>query len=180
MTRAIVVVVALTVASSTARAQPSMTPPAPALETPPEPDEPEHYGVQIFGADVAVGATCLLVGVGTQRGEVFVLWLGGYVLTGPIVHAYHGEAGHALLSGGLRLGLPILGAKLGYELDEGDGDSELDGLGGLFAGAAAGMITALVIDWAALGHESRREPARAQPYVAPAQGGATLGFAGAW
>jgi hypothetical protein len=111
-----------------------------------------HYGLHVAGADAAA----LVGGIATGSGEVF---LGGYLLGGPIVHAAHGSPGRALGSLGLRVGLPLAG---GVIVGATAGDA---GLEEVALGLLAGMVTASVVDATVLARKEvasekeRRDPA---------------------
>lgn len=152
------------------------------------PQEPrqEYYGWQVMLADAA-SLALLFNDEGTWLG------VGGYALGGPIVHAAHGNVGSTLASAGLRAGLPVLGFFAGVILVEQDshcGEEEYDcddGFAALGAGlalGALGVVSAVAIDWLALGWDDRpASPASGRslvvvPQVGVSENGASLGVLG--
>jgi hypothetical protein len=137
----------------------AIAPPPPAYEAP-VPRETSHwYGGQILivdGASLGGGLAAGLADPGTGS----VLFLGGYVLGGPIVHLAHRRPLAALGSLVLRVGAPTLGALTGYSLVRVSGGSNNDNLGNV-AGAGVlggvglifGYATAIALDSAVLAHE---------------------------
>ena len=111
------------------------------------------YGWQTLISD---GTSLLLVpllGTRIASGEtVAYVAVGGYLLGAPVVHLAHGRPGMAAASLGLRVVMPLAGALVGAGLERCRGD--LCGLGGALVGGALGVISATVIDAAALTHET--------------------------
>lgn len=60
------------------------------------------YGWQLLTSDV----TSLVLAAGLQLPE---LALAGYLVAPPVIHVFHGQYTHALLSAAMRVGLPLLG-----------------------------------------------------------------------
>lgn len=80
-----------------------------------------------------------------------------YALGPPIVHAAHGKIARAGESLGVRLAVPLLGAAIGCGADpgqRGEDDDETSCWPGAFAGLAAGMVIAQIIDAAYLSRAS--------------------------
>lgn len=167
-------------------AQPSLTPPsAPPLAGPEMVVEVQDYRWQLLVTDIA----SLGLGMATQDGR---LMSSTYVLGAPIVHAAHGNGGRALVSVGLRMGLPVLGALAGISLEQAHcrstAQTEDDcGLAGLILGGAAGIGAAVLIDWFALGKVEKpvTRPAliqaggiRANPMLGASKSGFSLGLGG--
>lgn len=83
--------------------------------------------------------------------------LGGYLLGAPIVHAAHERWGAAVLSLGLRVGLPLAGAALGSagaNCPHKEYDSSWCGFAEVLFGASLGIVAAIAIDAAALSYET--------------------------
>jgi hypothetical protein len=156
----------------------------------------EWYGWQTLAADAGVAATWLaayelhldmLTGIGTA----------GYLAATPLIHAFHGEKGSGLVSVGLRVSLPLVGALSGILVESGSCPtppptsdvgpllSACEGRGAL-VGFFGGMIVASIIDAVrATTIPGLRElrPSRTSsiswlPSVAPTNGGAAVGLAG--
>ena len=146
----------------------------------------KHYGMQILVVDAAVVASALAI----ESGEIFV---GGYLLSGPIVHVANGNGGKVIGSLLLRTGLPIGGAMLGAAAANCDGseDEFLCGVGEAAIGLLAGMVAATVIDATVLAKKTsveERLPAllryggvAANPDVAVTRNGSfTVGLSGSF
>lgn len=189
-------------ASSTALAQPSLTPPtepmAPAQPMLAPPVQPlvhvQDYRWQLVVADLATFG----LGFATQSSAIPLL---GYFGASPMVHAMHGNHGRALGSLGLRIGLPTAGVLVGMavaaprcarESQEPQVDHEFwpDFCGGeeMAVGLLGGIGAAYLIDWMFLGRvqKSVAQPAvihtrafAANPilHIDP-QGGVSLGLGG--
>ena len=165
----------------------------------PEPAAPTHvtrYGKQVALADLAWLGAMYLVGSVEARsndGEphlTSVLAL-GYFATGPIVHLRNGNRSGAGKSLAARALLPVGGMLVGGMLAAGavdDASSEGDDLGNAFAvmggmmlGAAAGTITAVVLDWTVFAKKTvEGRPARwaVMPNVTVTKHGALAGVGG--
>ncbi len=133
------------------------------------------YGWQTLLADGASVATMVLGGT-TQSSAVGLIGLGGYFAGAPIVHGVQGRVGVAFASFGLRLGIPTLGAVVGYAAAGPCSASEHDGFFGCSfhgwaeagVGALIGAGTAVAIDAAVLAHGKRSaEPETPRDSVAP-------------
>jgi hypothetical protein len=112
------------------------------------------YGWQTLIVD---SGTLLLTAVaaGSGGGGGQTVFLSGYLLGGPIVHAAHGNWAKAGGSLALRAGLPVAGAYLGagaQNCSQSGGD--MCGLGGALTGIAVGGLAAIVIDAALLAHDT--------------------------
>jgi hypothetical protein len=128
---------ALAAAPRSAPAQPGVMPVA---SEEPRVAKPS-YGGQIFAADGIVGALAL----GSGSGQVLL----GLGLTGPVIHAAHGEFTSAFASLGLRVGAPVAGAYAGAAICNGqdDSDNSYDCMGSAMLGFAVGAAVALTIDY---------------------------------
>jgi len=145
----------------------------------------KRYGIQILLMDAGVITTA----IATEQGAVFV---GGYLLGGPLVHVANGNPKQAVGSLLLRAGLPTGGILLGAIAAESHcehSDEMFCGLGEIAAGMLVGMVTATVIDAAVLAKKTtkvERDPAlfsvgsvAANPDVrVTREGSVTLGFTG--
>lgn len=133
--------------------------------------ETAWYGYQIAGADVAVGASVVLIGPAA---------LYGLLLTGPAVHVLNGQGGRALASFALRGGGVLGGVLIGGLLSEDCHGS--DGClvkTGVVVGAAVGLGFAALVDWLALGQKKTDRPRRVVvPFTTVERGGAVAGLAG--
>jgi hypothetical protein len=125
------------------------------------------YGWQTLLADGGSLAT-MIAGGTSQSTAIGLVGLGGYFFGAPIVHGVQGRTGAAFASFGLRLGLPTLGAVVGYAAAGPCSASEHNGFFGCsfhgVAEAAVGVLigagTAVVLDAAWLARGTRRpEPA---------------------
>lgn len=112
--------------------------------------ERRWYGWQTLTLDAATVAVSLLA-------NSEYAFLGGYWGASPLLHLAHGNAGHAVGSLGLRIGLPLLGIGMGKGVGA-DGES---GDPGIFLGALLGAAVGAVVDAAWLGWEDVRVPAPA-------------------
>ncbi len=112
---------------------------ASAAETPADPPRRSWYGLQTLVAD----GGAIAGGIATSG----TLFLPGYLLGAPIVHAIHGRPLRGLVDLGLRLGMPLAGASLlggaRYLATRESGPSLLT-----FSvlGAASGAVTAVSVD----------------------------------
>ena len=178
-------------AEGSSRADEPSTGPAPATEAavpvaparaivlyaPPAP-KAEWYGWQTLAVDGASLGTLALAGETAGHDSSMsnvLLWssISGYALGGPIVHAAHGQWGTALADLGLRAGAVAAGAAIGYAVGAASG-TEMCGaqpcwvqppLTGLVLGAAAGVVTASVVDAAVLGRSKPRRDETPAPAV---------------
>jgi hypothetical protein len=166
---------ATVLAPALAAAQPGLVPAAPpTVEASAEPAT-RWYGWQILAIDAAA------LGVAAASdGEGAELALTSLVLSGPLVHAFHGHGGRALGSLGLRLGAPIAGAYAMAAMCEagGGGDDDWGCLGEIVLGFGVGAAVAEVYDV----YRARDEvgPPRFTPSVRVADGGASVGIGGSF
>jgi hypothetical protein len=157
-------------------------------------EQPERwYGWQTLAADggavfLFLSSLALLDG-GDDGASTVVAWtsLGVYVLGGPVVHGFHGHAGKAAGSLGIRVGAPLVGGILGAGILSGCKKHESDDLcelGGAAWGILLGSAAAMALDAAVLAHEfAPTKPAtvglRWQPAVGFSRNAAWMGVAGA-
>ncbi len=153
------------------------------------------YGWQNLVVDG--GVMVASAGLGSANGTAGgVLLVTGYVFGGPIVHWSHGQVGRGFASLGIRVGAPLVLGTLGFAVFRGSGSQdEYAGLIGLALGFGFGVLSAIVIDAAALAYEKvddQDEDARAitrrrqaqrpitwSPWAAPrTEGGAMFGLSG--
>ena len=138
-----------------------------ASSTSPAHADEEWYGYQVLATDLGGGA---LVAGGVMA-DLPAMWLSGagaLLLGGPIVHAAQGNHGRAAASLGLRVGGPLLGGITGSLLSSvfggSGGQSGAGRVINLFLystiGAAAGFVTASVID---IAYVAREDNAMATP-----------------
>ena len=172
-------------------------PPAPILSpTSHDPDEDRSwYGWKTFGVDaVWMGAFALGVrmdgdpALEVPRYLVYGAALSGYLVSAPLVHLSQGNRTRAAASLGIRVGVPLLGAAIGYRLGLRADDPTSDArcpdcpmtLAAGFATLGAGV--AMLVDGFGLAWEHPEAPAPAwTPTLAPgAQGGLSFGVAGTW
>jgi hypothetical protein len=179
--------------SSTERGQ--VGGPAPAAYTPAPlvltADEGEHDETVWYGfQNLATDGAAIALGIGAvsleDQGETLG-WtaVATYALGSPIVHLANGEAGRAVGSLALRLGLPVVLGGIGMATASPcPEDSEslcFNGLGELVVGAGIGTIAAVLIDDLFLARKTERvhRDTMWTPTVAPsAQGGMSFGVAG--
>lgn len=182
--RSVVVIAFTLILTSTAAAQPSLTPV--------ERDQPEtesYRGWVLGTGGAAVGMMLLGAAAEGPNGrdtEASNLFFGmgaiGYILSGPIVHAAQGEGGRAFGSLAVRVMVPSVTGAIAVGMNDCDSSEdwfcELDYLG---YGIVVGMATAVVIDglWVAKEKRTVSQPYVA-PYAAPAAGGGTVGLSGAF
>lgn len=162
------VVIAIAALGRTALAQP---PGLTEVPTPP-PAPSDWYGWQLLLAD----GGALGLGAATGNGDIALGWIG----TGAVVHGAHHNYGRAVLSVGMRIGLPLAGVFLGESSARGC-TGDLCDLGPALVGGMLGMGTAEVIDLALAKDEPDAAlPARSQrwtPVASVRHSGATLGIA---
>jgi hypothetical protein len=149
---------------------------------PPDAEPPRAkrwYGGYTLATDGAAVALALGGAALDRDGELLLVGsVGAYLLGGPIVHLAHGNPGRSLLSLGMRAGLPVTLAFLGVAA-EGCGEGhDFCGYGGALIGFGVGLVSAVVIDAAAIA----RDEVEPTPAIAPALGvsreGAWLGATG--
>jgi hypothetical protein len=126
-----------------------------------------------------------------SRGRAFAsnaLYVSGfavYAIVPPVIHLAHGSRDKALVSAGLRLGAPLLGALVGYAIGAAIGDGpcregnpcSVTGAGiGLGAGVGTAMIVdAVVLPWAPA---DRADVIRPQVALRPTPGGGCVLLSG--
>lgn len=148
--------------------------------------EPRWYRGSMVLADLAASAV-VAAGLAQRNAGLGDAVPGAIALAtfAPGVHLLHGDGTGAAESVALRLGLPAVGAFLGWtgfhcRAPENCSDGTNDA-GYELLGAMAGLGIAMIIDDGWLAHEQRREPDQWTPVVAPtSRGGATFGIAGAF
>jgi len=133
-------------------APPSMVAPRDPATSPPAAGS-QWYGWQILLSDAAVFSVAGF----TQNPRIAYGWVGG----GAIVHLSHGNVGRGLVSGALRVGLPLVGLYLGAASARGC-QGDWCGFGEAIAGGLIGMASAELIDVALLAHDSAPTPAAAR------------------
>jgi hypothetical protein len=164
-----------TVAAAQVETTPDLAAPAAPASAQPEPAEPAQppaptaratesswYGWQVMIADAA-SIAMMGSGLAARNAPIGYLGLGGYLVAAPIVHGAHGRVGVGFASFGLRAGLPMVGAMLGYAAAGSCSREEQEKLLGCFfhgwgeavAGGLVGAAGAVVIDAALLAHETR-------------------------
>ena len=170
----------------------SFVSPAPGYESPDQGSAAPpsaSYGWQIGLVD---GASILLFlsGAGSDNESTGMLGIGGYLLGGPMVHSGHGHHGRALGSLALRVGLPVLLAKVAVGFDNCDPQTVdycgEDELAHRLLGGMIGVLAASSLDWFVLGREEADESRagiplgglRLQPTLVPTASGAQLGVVG--
>jgi len=161
----------------------------PAAETPP-PRTPKSYRAQVIVADASAIALSLIIdrlsADGNARPDALATFtIAAYFFTAPAIHGFHREGRRALLSFGLRAGLPLLFGFLGEQIDGAPPcESCQDSLrsDGKVFGLTAGVLLAMAIDGALLSRpiRARTERPRAAwtPAVHAVSGGALAGLAG--
>lgn len=152
--------------------------PAPAYAPPIRRKVSTWYGWQTLIVDGSVVLASAVVGPTSDSfSATSALFLGGYLLGGPIVHFAHGEVGKGFGSLGLRVVLPlaggVTGGLIGVSTSDGDGFAALGSFaGGASIGVLVGAAGAILIDVAALAHEEKivEEPARSGLRLVPSAG----------
>jgi hypothetical protein len=156
----------------------------------PAPRGPKNYRVQVIVADAAAVALSFIVdrvsSDGNARPDALATFtIATYFFTAPAIHGVHREGRRALLSFGLRAGLPLLLGFVGEQIDgappcEACQDS-LRSDGKVF-GLTAGVLLAMAIDGALLARPTRPRAERPRAAWTPAvhgvPGGALAGLAG--
>ena len=181
---------ALALAAPAASAQPALTPPS---EAAPPPSSTTSYARSIATADGVAGAMflgggltgiiCLVDSLDFEEDSpssplcplAATLLIGSaatYAIVPAVIHSRHGNAGKAVLSTMLRIGLPAAGLALGQIVDNDDVSS---------FGFLGGVGAAVAIDWFALAQDEAPPPRPSfQPTVTPLRGGAAAGVAGSF
>jgi hypothetical protein len=132
----------------------------------PRPDD--SYGRYILMVDgINLASSFLLVGVG------------GYFVAAPALHISRGNYGRAAISLGMRVAFPIAGAVVGGMFAERcDRNAVVCLPPEILAGFAIGVLTAMIVDAAALGGGSDPPKSGAiAPGIGVASTGASVGFA---
>ena len=116
------------------------------------------YGWQNLVVDG--GVLVASAGLGAANGSAGgVLLVTGYLFGGPIVHWSHGQIGRGFASFGIRVGAPLVLGTLGYVAFSGDRTSNgWAGAIGFVLGFGFGVLSAIVIDAAALAYEKVETP----------------------
>jgi hypothetical protein len=185
--RLAVVLAALVAGARAARA-------ADADDGPSRQPETSWYGWQVMATDgAAIGAAVLgyMVGEGQRpsaSGTANVLYASSfalYALGGPMVHWAHGNGRKGLTSLGLRAGVPLGGALLGFAIGSAVCDSEDDlipcPVGFAVMGTFTGMVAAAIVDAGGVAHEPAgptRGPRLQAATFVPSGGGGTFLFTG--
>jgi len=164
---------------------------APRAEAP-APRTPKNYRLQVIAGDaIAVGLSLIvdrLSADGNARpGGLATFTIASYFFAAPAIHGIHREGRRALLSFGLRAGLPLLFGFVGEQIDSAPPcETCMDSLrsDGKVIGLTAGVLLAMAIDGALLSRpigRRRTERPRAAalaPAVHGVRGGALAGLAG--
>lgn len=154
----------------------------------------EHrwYGWQTLTSDaISIGVFAAGMGDEDSKGATFAGFF-GYLFGGPIIHGMHRQTGKSLGSFGLRAGLPIVGAIVGYESEGCDrskhepDDGYLCGFERAVTGFLLGTAIAIAVDAAVLAHEemepdesSERPPSlQMRPDISVSSDRATLQLSG--
>ena len=160
---------------------------------PPPGQEPEKekkperiwYGWQHL---IVLGASSAMVPLATEVEPLAYLSFAGFTLGGPIVHWANGRIGRGFGSLGLNAGCTLVGGLIGAGIWANEGD--YGGVYGFIIGGGVGLLTANIIDIAALEYKevepqgydynARRRPPhlRVVPQVAVAPGRASFGLGG--
>lgn len=145
------VLVAQAISIAPARAQPGLVPAAPATPAPASQGHTERYGYWVAAVDVAGFAA-------TVATDDLTFVAGTYLLAAPAMHLFHGNAGVALGSLGVRAGSVMVGIMVGAALSDcGWQDANYcmpdRRPAGMIIGAGAGVL----IDWLLLAKKTTRE-----------------------
>jgi len=164
--------------------------------TAPHPPSPTYrtdsYRAQLFLADVA--AIGLTIAAAETEPKLMLAGWAGFIGFAPIVHSLHDNGRGAAISLGLRVGIPLAGAAAGmaaYHLGQepcrpGDDLCDLreeDAIDEMALGISAGLLAAMVIDYAVLGETrvkvsgTERAPTWT-PVVSATAHGVSLGVSG--
>jgi hypothetical protein len=163
-----------------------------------EPKHSQWYGLPILGLDLA-SVALTSVGIATASSQsglatpvLLIAGAGTFAFGSPIVHLAHDNSTGALLSFGLRAGLPVGSAALGYALVSGSantcsgpgfcGPSIL--AGGVLVGFAIGAAAASAIDIGLLARTQLPTPSRRSfalaPMIDPKRNLAGMSVQGTW
>lgn len=153
---AVLVAACVLAASSTAlAAPPGMVP----VESPTPATRTQHYGYQIFLADLGWFAAAGLLAKSDASGGGGDLVVLGYYGAGPAIHLAHGNQSGAAKSLAARALLPLAGGVIGLTLGSQGTTADSDSaLGGMVIGALAGGVTAMVLDWTVIGKKEVAAP----------------------
>jgi hypothetical protein len=153
------------------------------------------YRGQILAADAASIGLSVLGPLVTRDESLSGIGFAGFFVAAPIVHLAHGRGMAAAKSLGLRVALPFVGAMAGYRFGPDDltchSSPGIDGkpggscddhgsLVGLLVGAAAGGISAMVIDVKYLARYQTTRPQTWSAGIQPTRGGMALSVAGSF
>ncbi len=145
------------------------------------------YGMELLAADIL---SLLTLHVGAEAESESLLTLGtlGLLLAAPAVHLAHNNGASALKSAGLRVTLPLAGMLIGYAvgpkgfnpncIDCVGGSSSTGSFPGMLIGGGIGIVTTLVIDYAAFGKKTKKAPASWQPTIGASSTSFSVGAAG--
>lgn len=125
--------------------------------------ETHWYGHELLIADAA-STSVMLVGAGLDSAPLALSGIGGLAVAAPVIHFAHDRPAVGLLSLGMRVLFPVMGAGIGYAAagpchDQGTsllGDCFLHGYGEAVAGSMIAMGVASVIDASFLAVEERK------------------------
>ncbi|HWO20179.1 MAG TPA: hypothetical protein VNO30_15435 [Kofleriaceae bacterium] len=179
--------------------RPSVEPAAPEDDAP---RQQHSYRWQIVGPDAAVVVLSLAIdrlraNDNSRPDAIATLAIASYFFTAPLIHGAHRQGKRALISFGLRAGLPLLLGLAGEQLDGTPAcDICEDSLRseGKLIGITAGVLIAMAVDGTWLGQpihrRTERKPQAAgpaardrpraawAPQIAGVRGGATAGVVG--
>lgn len=136
---------------------PPLAAPAPAPRPRPPPER-RWYGWQLITSDSLAVTVIPVLGLLADRNDgapAAGLTVASYLVAPAVIHIAHGRAGIAAASLGLRLGRPLAGFLLGAVLvGKSAGDEGLSTFVGAGVGAAIGVLSASIVDAAALSWEN--------------------------
>jgi hypothetical protein len=129
------------------------------------PTETRWYGWQNGLVDAAT-IGLMVEGVNTNSGGAGWIGLVGWAIGSPIVHIAHERGGAAIASLGMRVGFPFLGGVIGSaSCSNGHQEDGWGCFGAVAGGVLFGGVIAMIVDDAALAHETvKKEP---EPWVTP-------------
>ena len=182
-----IVLAAIVLVTTIARAEPPLTGETPSWSVQPvdgtAPVEYESYRAQLVVADLAALGLLVVGADGVGPPDVLTqAAIGTYALGAPLVHLGNGHGLRAVASLALRVALPAAGAAIGVRLQ---GHSECTScidnpppLVGLIFGLGVGGLTAVVLDYAVVGKPVKVTRSGWVPSATPLRGGATVGVSG--